>query len=135
MKVLLIGATGNLGIRLIPALLTHGHSVVVYVRSPNKLESLLPEAVYRQIAVVKGDATDSIAIKNAILESGVEGVVNTAGVAAMAPWGKSQLPEIFRAVLGGVRQAGAERKKPLRTWFLGGLGVLYYPGTQTMLSN
>jgi uncharacterized protein YbjT (DUF2867 family) len=135
MKVLLIGATGNLGIRLVAALLTHGHSVVAYVRSSNKLESLLPESVYRQITVVQGNATDSASIKRAILDNNCDAVVNTAGLAALAPWGKSELPAIVRAVVDAVRAAGLERQKPLRTWFLAGLGVLYFPGTETMFSN
>jgi uncharacterized protein YbjT (DUF2867 family) len=135
MKVLLIGATGNLGLRLVAALLTHGHSVVAYVRSSNKLESLLPESVYRQITVVQGNATDSASIKRAILNNNCDAVVNTAGLAALAPWGKSELPAIVRAVVDAVRAAGLERKKPLRTWFLAGLGVLYFPGTETMFSN
>lgn len=135
MKVLLLGATGNLGSRLVPALLTHGHSVVVYVRSVSKLESLIPATVYEQITIVQGDATDSQAIKKAIIGHKCEAVVSTAGVAALAPWAKSDLPVIFKAVLDAVREAGAERGSPLRVWFLGGQGVLYYPGTQSMLSN
>jgi len=135
MKVLLVGATGNLGIRLVAALLTHGHSVVAFVRSPNKLESLLPTSVYRQIAVVQGDATDRVSIKRAILDAGCDAVVNTAGVAALPPWGKSELPAVFHAVLDAVREAGLDRKKPLRAWFLAGLGVLYYPGSESMISN
>lgn len=55
MEVLLIGATGNLGIRLVAALHTHGHSVVAFAQSSNKLESLLPTSVYSQITVVQGD--------------------------------------------------------------------------------
>lgn len=135
MRVLVLGATGNLGRRLIPALLTHNHSVVAYVRSPKKLESLLPPPVYQQLTVVTGDATDSTAIKTAILSTQCEAVINTAGVAAMAPWGKSDLPVIFRAVLEGVREAGMERKKALRVWFMGGQTVLFYPGTEKMLSD
>jgi nucleoside-diphosphate-sugar epimerase len=135
MKVLLIGATGNLGIRLIAALLTHGHSVVAFVRSSNKLESLLPTAVYHQITVVQGDATDPVSIKRAILDASCDAVVNTAGLAALPPWGKSELPAIFHAVLDAVREAGLDRKKPLRTWFLAGMGVLYYPGLESMLSD
>jgi len=135
MKVLLIGATGNLGIRLVPALLTHGHSVVAFVRSSNRLESLLPTSVYNQITVVQGDAADSVSVKRAILDANCDAVVNTAGVAALPPWGKSELPAIFRAVLGGVREAGMDRERPLRAWFLAGLEVLYYPGSESMLSN
>lgn len=135
MKVLLIGATGNLGLRLVPALLTHGHSVVAFVRSSKKLESSLPSSVYRQITVVQGDAKDPVSIKRAILDAGCDAVVNTAGVAAIPPWGRSELPAIFRAVLDSVREAGMERGRPLRAWFLAGLGVLYYPGSESMLSN
>ena len=135
MKVLLLGATGNLGSRLIPALLTHGHSVVAFIRSSKKLESLLPESVYQQITVVQGDATDPNSVKRAILDARCDSVVSAAGLAALAPWGKSELPAIFHAVLDAVREAGMERKNPLRVWFLGGMGVLYYPGTESMLSN
>src|ERR1700743_3561411 len=116
MKVLLLGATGNLGLRLVAALLTHSHSVVAFVRSSSKLESLLPASVYGQIAVVEGDAKNSASIKKAILDSGCEAVVNTAGLAALPPWGKSDLPAIFRAVVDATREAGGEKKKAVRCW-------------------
>lgn len=135
MKVLLVGATGNVGCRLVAALLTHGQNVTAYVRSKSKLESLLPAATYQQLSVIEGDAKDSNAIKKAILDSNADAVVNSAGVAAMAPWGKSDLPEIFRAVLIAVKEASQERRSPLRVWFMAGLSILEYPGTSTMLSN
>jgi nucleoside-diphosphate-sugar epimerase len=135
MRVLLLGATGNLGSRLVPALLTHGHTVVAYVRSASKLETLLPATVYEQVTIVQGDAKNTHLIKKAILDHKCDAVVSTAGVAALAPWAKSDLPEIFRAVLDAAREAGRERQYPLRVWFLGGQGVLYYPGTQAMLSK
>ena len=135
MRVLLLGATGNLGSRLIPALLTHGHNVIAYVRSASKLEALVPATVHEQITIVQGDATDSKAIKKTIIDHKCEAVISTAGVAALAPWARSELPVIFKAVLDAVREAGTERQSPLRVWFLGGQGVLYYPGTQSMLSN
>lgn len=135
MKVLLLGATGNLGLRVAAALLTHCHEVIAYVRSPSKLESLLPQSAYRQLSVVKGDATDSVTIKNAIIDAQCDAVVNTAGLAALAPWKKSELPTIFRAIVSAVSKASLERKMVLRVWFLAGLGVLHYPGTESMLSN
>jgi putative NADH-flavin reductase len=135
MKVLLVGATGNVGIRLVASLLTHNHTVVAFVRSANKIQSMLPTDVYRRLSVVEGNAADTSAIKNAILDHKCDAVINSAGVAALPPWGTSELPAIFRAVLDAVQQAGSERGKPLRVWFLGGTGVLHYPGTETMLSN
>lgn len=50
-------------------------------------------------------------------------------------WGKSELPAIFHAVLDAVREAELERNKPLRTWFLAGMGVLCYPGLESLLSD
>ena len=136
MKVLLLGATGNMGLRLVASLLSHNHTVVVYVRSSSKLQSLIPSTVSSRLAaIVQGDATDSNAIKRAILDNACDAVVNTAGLAAMAPWGSSDLPKIFRAVFNAVLEAGSERGKPLRAWFLGGLGVLTFPGSETMLSR
>jgi nucleoside-diphosphate-sugar epimerase len=135
MKVLLIGATGNLGLRLVAALLTHGHVVVAYVRSVTKLESVLPASVYSQITVVEGNATDSSLIKQTILDHDCDAAINCAGLAAMAPWSKSDLPEIFAAVLKGVQQAGTQKSRPLRAWFLGGMGALNFPGTDNMLSD
>jgi nucleoside-diphosphate-sugar epimerase len=135
MKVLLLGATGNLGSRLVPALLTHNHTVVSFVRSSNKLQSLLPPTVFEQITVVEGDAVDSQQVKRAILDAKCDAVITTAGVAAMAPWANSELPKIFRSVLEAVKQASVERKQPLRTWFLGGQSVLNYPGTKSTLSD
>jgi uncharacterized protein YbjT (DUF2867 family) len=135
MKVLLLGATGNLGLRLVAALLTHGHGVVAYVRSVSKLESLLPPTIFQQISVVQGDATDSAAIKRAILDHRCDALVNTSGLAAMAPWGKTDLPKIFRSVVEAAQEAGEERKHRLRVWFLAGIGVMGLPQTNSMLSD
>jgi nucleoside-diphosphate-sugar epimerase len=136
MKVLVIGATGNFGLRLIPALLAHGHHVVAFVRTASKLESLLPEPLHRQLAaVVTGSAKDSDAIKKAILDTNCDAVINTAGLSAVAPWSHTDLPEIFRSVVNGIKDAGEKKGKPLRAWFLGGQGVLKYPGSEYMLSQ
>jgi nucleoside-diphosphate-sugar epimerase len=136
MKVLIIGATGNFGLRLIPALFAHGHHVVAFVRSSSKLESQLQDVMYQQIsAIVEGSAKDSEAVKNAILDNECDAVINTAGLSAVAPWKHTDLPEIFRAVVVGVKDAGEAKGTPLRTWFLGGQGVLNFPETQDMLSK
>ncbi|KAI6913520.1 NAD(P)-binding protein [Hortaea werneckii] len=135
MKVLLLGATGNLGSRLVPALLTHGLSVTCFVRSAGKLRGLLPPTVHDQITIREGDAKQSAAVKKAILESECDAVVSAAGVAAAAPWGKTDLPDIFKAVLQGIQEASVERQKPIRVWFVAGMGVLNYPGTDKLISS
>jgi nucleoside-diphosphate-sugar epimerase len=126
MKVLLLGATGSVGSRLIPALLAHKHQVVAYVRSPSKL----PASVTSQLsATVEGSGTDSAAIKAAILKENCDAVINAAGLAAMTAWHKpSQLPEIFAAVVKAAVEVGQERGgPPLRCWFMSGFTALDSP--------
>ncbi|RMY82657.1 hypothetical protein D0862_11939 [Hortaea werneckii] len=135
MKVLLLGAAGNLGSRLVPALLTHSLTVTCFVRSAGNLRGLLPLTVTDQITIIEGDAKQSAAVKKAILETECDAVINAAGVAAAAPWSKSDLPEIFKAVLQGIQEACVERQKPIRVWFVAGMGVLNYPGTEKMISS
>ena len=128
MRVLLLGATGNLGLRLIPALLIHNHHVVVYVRSPSKLRSLVPPSLLSRIVTVIGDATDSPSIQNAITEHDCDAIVDTAGNQVL-PWKEHLLPKIAKAVADAAVAVGRARGKPLRAWLIGGLGSLQYPGT------
>jgi nucleoside-diphosphate-sugar epimerase len=126
MKVLLLGATGNVGSRLIPALLAHKHQVVAYVRSASKL----PNTVTSQLsAVIEGSGVDSAGIKAAILKENCDAVINAAGLAAMTSWHRpSQLPEIFAAVVKAAVEAGKERGgPPLRCWFMSGFTILDSP--------
>jgi uncharacterized protein YbjT (DUF2867 family) len=61
-RVLVIGATGYVGGRLVPRLLAGGHDVRCLVRKPGKLQSV--DWVDR-IDVVPGDATDAAAVRAA----------------------------------------------------------------------
>lgn len=126
MKVLLVGATGNVGSYLIPALLAHNHSVVAFIRNPTKLS---PEATSQlgPNSIVTGSALDSKAIKNAILSKDCDAVVNAAGLAAMTGFSSpGDFPEIFKAVVDAAVEAGKERTKQgkpvLRCWFMSGVG-------------
>ncbi|WP_201978411.1 SDR family oxidoreductase [Hymenobacter rubidus] len=57
MKILLTGATGYIGQRLLPLLAGAGHEVVCLVRDPRRfsLPETLPEALVARISVVQGD--------------------------------------------------------------------------------
>lgn len=57
-------------------------------------------------------------------------IVNTAGLAAMAPWGKSDLPTIVDAVVCAVLEIGSECGSPLRLWVLTGQSLLDVPMTK-----
>ncbi|RDW77832.1 hypothetical protein BP6252_05885 [Coleophoma cylindrospora] len=136
MKVLLLGITGNVGSRLAPALIAHKHQVVAYVRpsSKNKIDPVLAKQL---LAIHEGDATETDAIKHAILANDCSAVVNTAGLAAITPLSSSTgLPQIFAAVVAATvaaHQARGKDSPPIRLWMLSGATILdnpFKPGKQ-----
>jgi hypothetical protein len=126
MKVLLLGATGRVGSRLLPALLKHGHSVVALVRSESKLG---PDIKSRLAATVVGSGTDKDTLKSTILSYGCDAVVNSAGLAALTAFGKQgELLKIFTAIADAAVAVATERcGQPLRCWFLSGWSILDAP--------
>ncbi len=61
MKILLTGATGYIGKRLLPALVKKGHEVVCCVRDVNRFNP--PESLSRKISVIEADLLDSNSLK------------------------------------------------------------------------
>lgn len=61
MKLLLTGATGYIGKRLLPVLLSEGHTVVCCVRDKNRFT--VPEAFVNQIEVIEVDFLDENSLK------------------------------------------------------------------------
>ena len=115
---------GNVGSRLIPALHAHNHQVDLYVRTPSKLPQ---EARSLASTITAGSGTDSDAIKAAILDNNCDAVINAAGIANMFSSTGGEFPAIFAAVVKAVTEAGQERGKPLRAWFLSGWSLLDSP--------
>jgi uncharacterized protein YbjT (DUF2867 family) len=63
MRCVIFGATGYLGMRLVPQLLAAGHDVRVVARTPAKLD----DAPWRgEVEVVKGDVTDDEKVRQAL---------------------------------------------------------------------
>jgi nucleoside-diphosphate-sugar epimerase len=74
MKVLVVGASGAIGSRLVPQLLEHGHEVVGTCRSPDKaaqLRALVAEAVVL-------DALDAKAVHETVAGIGPEAIIHQA---------------------------------------------------------
>lgn len=130
MPVFLLGATGNVGSRLLPALLAHKQEVVVYVRNESKLKAFIPSEILSQVTVVNGEATDSNSIRNALIEHGCDSLINSAGLAAILPWSEPQMQDIIKAVATGAVDASKELNHPIRAWFLGGMTILDFPGME-----
>ena len=124
MKVLLIGATGTFGSRCIPALLAHKHEVVVFVRSETKLQKLLPSAIFSDLTVVTGNATDSGAVEDAIVNNRCDAFINSAGLAAIFPGQAPRMQEIINAVATAGVEASKKLNRPIRAWLMGGMSAL-----------
>ena len=62
MKILLTGANGYIGKRLLPVLVEDGHEVVCLVRDPRRLN--VPEGLRGQVSVIGGDLLDYASLEN-----------------------------------------------------------------------
>ncbi|KAK0100215.1 hypothetical protein ONS95_008553 [Cadophora gregata] len=127
MKALLLGATGNLGSRLVPALLAHNHQVCVFARNPQKLNDLLPSSVISKLQIIQGDATSETAATSALTVSDAEVLVTAAGAAPLLAWPKSNVMEIDSAIVASLEVTGTKRR--IRSWFLAGMLLLDLPGS------
>ncbi|HEX8017250.1 MAG TPA: NAD(P)H-binding protein, partial [Flavobacterium sp.] len=62
MKILLTGATGYIGKRILPILVTHGHKVICCVRDKNRF--YIPEDFQEKIQVIEVDFLDKETLVN-----------------------------------------------------------------------
>ena len=116
MRVVLYGATGMIGTRILKELLSRGHVVTAVTRDPSKI------GPQKNLTVEKGDMLDADSI--AKVAKGSDVVVSSYGPPDPAKAG--QLAEATRALVAGVRRAGAPR-----IIMVGGAGSLEVsPGLQ-----
>jgi len=113
MKIVVFGATGNVGRRVVAEALGRGHDVVGVVRDPSAVQSPDPRA-----KLVKGDATNPVSV--AQIARGADAVVsaisprpNARGLPAPS------LSANSRALIDGLKKAGVKR-----VLFVGGASSL-----------
>ena len=114
MKVVLYGASGMIGSRILNELLARGHQVTAVVRNPDKVTASGP-------IVVKGDITDAASV--AATAKGQD-----AAISAYAPPSAQVglLQDAARSLLAGLEKAGVKR-----LLMVGGAGSLEVaPGVQ-----
>jgi putative NADH-flavin reductase len=102
MKIVIFGATGHVGQRIVREALERGHEVVGVVRDPAKSQAPDP-----RVRLVQGDATDAASVARAV--QGADAVVSAVsprpGTTGHAP----SLSDAARGLIAGLRQAGVRR--------------------------
>ncbi len=114
MKVVLYGASGMIGSRILQELVNRGHQVTAVVRNPEKV-------TIKGVTVVKGDVTDAASVAAAAQGAG-------AAISAYAPpqTEVEMLKAATRSLLAGLEKAGVRR-----LIVVGGAGSLEVaPGVQ-----
>lgn len=124
MRVVLYGATGMIGSRILKELLSRGHTVTAVVRDPSKLKA------QNNLTIQKGDLLDADSI--AKLCWGADVVVSSygppSGPQGPDPSKANHLVDAARALIIGARRAGSPR-----IIVVGGAGSLEIsPGLQVV---
>jgi len=101
MKIVLFGATGHVGQRIVSEALRRGHEVVGVVRDTAK--STAPEG----IRLVRGDATDAASVASAV--AGADAVVSAVSPRPGSTGSAPSLVDAARGLIAGLRQAGVKR--------------------------
>jgi putative NADH-flavin reductase len=123
LRVIVFGAGGKLGWRLVAAGLSEGHAVSAFVRDAEKLRQQLGEEAYGRLRVEVGDALDAEAVGRALAGHGA--VVNAAGMVGDG--------ERFVQICANVvHQAERRLAPPRRRWLLGGAAALTIPQTDVL---
>jgi len=124
MKIVVFGATGNIGARISKEASNRGHEVVGVVRDPEAVEPPDP-----RVSLKRGDATDPQSV--AALARGADVVVSAISPRPNARGlGAPSLGAAAHALVAGVRQAGTKRLV-----VVGGAGTLEVSPGQALMDQ
>jgi putative NADH-flavin reductase len=98
MNIVLFGATGTIGSRILNELLARGHAVTAVVRDPSKLEGR------ENLTATAGDIFDAASVTEAV--RGADVVVSAYGP---GPTNAELLVDATRSLLAGVEASGVKR--------------------------
>ena len=122
-KVFLLGATGNLGRRILTLALLRAHEVIAFVRDKTKLLTVIDGPAPPNLHVIIGDIKKSAEIAEAMV--GHDVVINTAGNVADG----SAFTQLVQTVVDSTTTSLGEGG---RLWQLGGAALLDVPGTHIL---
>lgn len=101
MKIIVFGATGGVGKRVVEQAVENGFEVTAFVRTPSKLE-----VSHENLSVVKGDASNPAEVSAAI--AGHDAVVSCLG-SSQGMKKSTELQEMVKNIVAGMQEHGVER--------------------------
>ncbi len=126
MKIIVFGATGNTGKRLLAQGIQMGHEMTAFVRNQEKLYAQLGEHSDKHVKVIAADIMDPDQVSEAL--AGQDAAIVAAGHAG-------QGEEFVRMIDNIITQCEAEARFSGRVWVMGGAGLLDIPYTNLIGNN
>ncbi|MCS6813639.1 MAG: TIGR01777 family oxidoreductase [Cyanobacteria bacterium] len=132
MKIVVTGATGFIGSRLVERLQAEGHTVVVLTRSPARAHRIFPAQAFPKVEVVSYDPMALGDWQQALV--GCDGVVNLAGAPiADQRWTREYKQEILNSRQGATRTlvAAIANANPRPSVLVSASAIGYYGTSET----
>ncbi|RAV11509.1 NAD(P)-dependent oxidoreductase [Paenibacillus contaminans] len=126
MKIIVFGATGNTGRRVLTQGVKIGHEMTAFVRSPEKLYEQQGEDTAQHVKVIVRDIMDPVSVYEALSHQ---------DVAIIAAGHAGQGEEFVRIVDNIVSQCETHPSFSGRVWLMGGAGLLDIPYTDLICNN
>ncbi|MCM2998692.1 NAD(P)-dependent oxidoreductase [Paenibacillus cellulositrophicus] len=126
MKIIVFGATGNTGKRVLAQGIQMGHEMTAFVRNAEKLYDQLGEHSEKHVKVIVDDMMDPVSVREALVNQ--EAAIIAAGHAG-------QGEEFVRIVDNIISQCELESSFSGRVWVMGGAGLLDIPYTDLIGNN
>ncbi|MDU4694529.1 MULTISPECIES: NAD(P)-dependent oxidoreductase [Paenibacillus] len=120
MRIIVFGATGNTGKRVLAAGVKKGHEMTAYVRSPEKLLEQQGERIAAQVKITAKDILDPQSVYEALTHQ---------DAAVIAAGSAGQGEEFIRIVDNIVTQCEGHPHFSGRIWIMGGAGLLEIANT------
>ena len=129
MRVLVLGAGGRFGSRLVSAVVSYHHTVIALARDQHKLESILPSALISKLIVETGSAEDIPLLERLLEDHQVDILFNCAGSPSgnLAQGAQVRIPQITAASLKACANVSEKRGRVIRGWWLCGVAVMDDP--------
>lgn len=126
MKIIVFGATGNTGRRVLEQGIHRGYEMTAFVRNAEKLYDQLGELALKKVRVIEDDILKPVSVREALAHQ--DAAIITAGHAG-------QGEEFVRIVDNIVSQCESQPSFSGRVWMMGGAGLLDIPHTELIGNN